>query len=443
MVSSAPTIYALSSGSGVAGVAVIRVSGANVGVVIERLRFGVLQPRLARLVRIADPDTGEAIDSALALYFAEPASYTGEDVLELHVHGGRAVVAAVLGALSQIEGCRLAEAGEFTRRAFHKGKMDLTEAEGLADLIAAETQVQRRQALRVAGGSLRVLYESWRAQLIEAMALMEAALDFADEADVAADAVHQAETRVGDLRSSISAHLDDGRRGEIMREGYRVVIAGPPNAGKSSLLNALAHRDVSIVSAEPGTTRDVVEIRLDLGGFAVVVSDTAGIRADPTGTVEREGIRRSFARSAEADLVLWLIDAGAPLPSPADELLRQGVEVIPILNKTDLGVPAGIPAAAAISTRTGDGLPGLLDLIANRAANRLEPGEAPLITTTRQRALIQETRANLDRFLAGNEPPELRAEDLRLAAGALGRITGRVDAEDVLNRVFGAFCIGK
>lgn len=443
MVSSAPTIYALSSGSGVAGVAVIRVSGANVGVVIERLRLGELQPRLARLVRIADPDTGEAIDSALALYFAEPASYTGEDVLELHVHGGRAVVAAVLGALSQIGGCRLAEAGEFTRRAFHKGKMDLTEAEGLADLIAAETQVQRRQALRVAEGSLRVLYESWRAQLIEAMALMEAALDFADEADVAADAVHQAETRVGDLRSSISAHLDDGRRGEIMREGYRVVIAGPPNAGKSSLLNALARRDVAIVSAEPGTTRDVVEIRLDLGGFAVVVSDTAGIRADPTGTVEREGIRRSFARSAEADLVLWLIDAGAPLPSPADELLRQGVEVIPILNKTDLGVPAGIPAAAAISTRTGDGLPGLLDLIANRAANRLEPGEAPLITTTRQRALIQETRANLDRFLAGNEPPELRAEDLRLAAGALGRITGRVDAEDVLNRVFGAFCIGK
>ena len=443
MVSSAPTIYALSSGSGVAGVAVIRVSGANVGVVIERLRLGELQPRLARLVRIADPDTGEAIDSALALYFAEPASYTGEDVLELHVHGGRAVVAAVLGALSQIGGCRLAEAGEFTRRAFHKGKMDLTEAEGLADLIAAETQVQRRQALRVAGGSLRVLYESWRAQLIEAMALMEAALDFADEADVAADAVRQAETRVGDLRSSISAHLDDGRRGEIMREGYRVVIAGPPNAGKSSLLNALARRDVAIVSAEPGTTRDVVEIRLDLGGFAVVVSDTAGIRADPTGTVEREGIRRSFARSAEADLVLWLIDAGAPLPSPADELLRQGVEVIPILNKTDLGVPAGIPAAAAISTRTGDGLPGLLDLIANRAANRLEPGEAPLITTTRQRALIQETRANLDRFLAGNEPPELRAEDLRLAAGALGRITGRVDAEDVLNRVFGAFCIGK
>ena len=443
MVSSAPTIYALSSGSGVAGVAVIRVSGANVGVVIERLRLGELQPRLARLVRIADPDTGEAIDSALALYFAEPASYTGEDVLELHVHGGRAVVAAVLGALSQIGGCRLAEAGEFTRRAFHKGKMDLTEAEGLADLIAAETQVQRRQALRVAGGSLRVHYESWRAQLIEAMALMEAALDFADEADVAADAVHQAETRVGDLRSSISAHLDDGRRGEIMREGYRVVIAGPPNAGKSSLLNALARRDVAIVSAEPGTTRDVVEIRLDLGGFAVVVSDTAGIRADPTGTVEREGIRRSFARSAEADLVLWLIDAGAPLPSPANELLRQGVEVIPILNKTDLGVPAGIPAAAAISTRTGDGLPGLLDLIANRAANRLEPGEAPLITTTRQRALIQETRANLDRFLAGNEPPELRAEDLRLAAGALGRITGRVDAEDVLNRVFGAFCIGK
>ena len=440
----APTIYALSSGASVAGVAVIRISGPAVGVIVERLRLGKLRPRVAHRVQIADPHSGEIIDDGLALLFPAPASYTGEDVLELHVHGGRAVVAASLAALSRIDGCRPAEAGEFTRRAFHNGKLDLTEAEGFADLIAAETEAQRRQALRVAAGGLRDLYEGWRAQLIDAMALMEAALDFSDEADVAADAINQARLRITALRPQIAAHLNDGRRGEILRGGLKVVIAGPPNAGKSSLLNALARRAVAIVSPEPGTTRDVVEARLDLGGYPVIVSDTAGIRRQPAGEIEREGIRRSFARSAEADLVLWLIDATAPEIKPPHELLDQGAAIVSVLNKIDLAKPHGIDALAAISTKTGEGLPGLLELIGARAAGRLDSGDAPLITTARQRALIEDAGRALDDYLADSLAlPELRADDLRRAAQSLGRVTGRIDAEDVLSQVFGAFCIGK
>jgi tRNA modification GTPase len=438
------TIYALSSGSGTAGVAVIRISGPRVPAIISSLGLGQLTPRTARLARIFDPVSRDAIDTALVLYFPAPRSYTGEDLLELHVHGGRAVVAAVLAALSQIEGCRLAEAGEFTRRAFHNGKLDLTEAEGLADLIAAQTEAQRRQAVKVAGGVLRELYEGWRTQLIQAMALMEASLDFSDEADVADDAITQARSIAISLRAAIASHLDDKRRGEILRDGLIVVIAGPPNAGKSSLLNALARRDVAIVSSEPGTTRDVIEARLDLGGYPVIVSDTAGIRAEPSGGVEAEGIRRSFARSAEANLILWLIDAGDPVIEPPQELLDQDVEIIRVLSKADLGRPAAIAASIALSTRTGEGLSDLLKLINRRAADQLEASESPLITTPRQRALVTETLGSLDGYLGSSpDQPELGAEDLRQAARSLGRITGRVDVEDVLDRVFGAFCIGK
>jgi len=439
-----PTIFALSSGAGIAGVAVIRASGPGVLGAIAALHLGALPPRTARLVRVIHPATGELIDTALALHFPAPQSYTGEDVLELHVHGGRAVIVAVLDALSKIEGCRLAEAGEFTRRAFHNGKLDLTQAEGLADLIAAETEAQRKQALRDTNKTLRDIYDVWRDQLVTAMALMEASLDFSDEADVAADAVLHARTVVTKLSSEIAIHLNDKRRGEILRDGFKVVIAGPPNAGKSSLLNALARRDVAIVSPEPGTTRDVVEARLDLGGYPVIVSDTAGIRSDPSGAIEAEGIRRSIARSAEANLVIWLIDASDPVIAAPRELLDQGAEVLPVLNKIDLGLAPAIPHAAAVSVRTGDGLPALLNLIGRRAAECFEPGGAPLITTARQRALVEAARTGLEAFLGGSpEQPELRAEDLRQAAQSLGRITGRVDVEDVLDQVFGAFCIGK
>ena len=439
------TIFALSSGQGPAGVAVIRLSGPATMRAIDRLQLGPLRPRTARLVRITDPGSDDIIDSALALFFPAPHSFTGEDVLELHVHGGRAVVAAVLGALSHIDGLRLADAGEFTRRAFHHGKIDLTQAEGLAGLISAETEAQRQQAVRVAGGALKCLYERWRQDLIVSMALVEAAIDFSDEADVATDAVAQAQLSAAALHSAITVHLNDQRRGEILRDGFRVVIAGPPNAGKSSLLNALAQRDVAIVSPEPGTTRDVIEARLDLGGYPVIVSDTAGIRSDPGGAVEREGIRRSFASSSEADLILWLVDSENPAARPPHELLGQGVEILCLRSKADLPSHVGHDGSSqGFSSLTGIGLPQLIQRLTVAAGSSMQAGAVPSLITARQRLLVAEAASRLADFLAGPlKAPELRAEDLRRAAQAIGRLTGHVDVEDVLDQVFSAFCIGK
>ncbi len=440
----ADTIFALSSAPGIAGVAVVRVSGARVQSVLKALKLAHISPRLARLAKLIDPASGELLDTGLVLFFPGPASFTGEDVLELHVHGGRAVVAAVLAALSHLPGLRLAEAGEFTRRAFHNGKLDLTEAEGLAALLAAETEAQRCAALRVAGGELRDLYEGWRNQLIDAMALIEAAIDFSDEADVAADAADQSRNRATALQAYIDAHLNDQRRGEILRDGLRVVLAGPPNAGKSSLLNALARREVAIVSPEPGTTRDVVEARLDLGGYPVIVSDTAGIRDDPGGAIEREGIRRSYASALAADIVLWLSVSSEPVIEPPPELAASEALLLRIRSKADLTDNSGMPTIPAISTRTGAGIDQLLALLTSHARDRLADLGSPTITTSRQRALLTETSHALTAFLAGNpEATELRAEDLRQAAQSLGRLTGLVGAEDVLDRVFSAFCIGK
>jgi len=442
--SAADTIFALSSAPGIAGIAVVRVSGPDAPAVAAELGLGRLAQRRASVTRISDPRTGELIDKGIAILFRRPASFTGESVLELHVHGGRAVVAALLAALSSIPGCRLAEAGEFTRRAFHNGKLDLTGAEGLAALLGAETEVQRKSALRVAGGELRTLYDGWRSELIEAMALMEAAIDFSDEADVANDALAQARTRVAALRSNVETHLNDNRRGEILRDGLKVVLAGPPNAGKSSLLNALARRDVAIVSPEPGTTRDVVEARLDLDGYPVIVSDTAGIRPDPGGAIEREGIRRTYERSAEADLVLWLIDSTNPVYDPPAELIGGPASVIPVSTKWDLDGNDIGPSTLRISTKTGQGLDGLLAILTACARDRIGDGGSAAIITSRQRALLIETTRFLATFLAGNpDHIELRAEDLRQAAQSLGRLTGRVDVEDVLDRVFSSFCIGK
>lgn len=303
----ASTIFALSSAPGRAGVAVIRVSGPSVGYVLNRMVAPRPKPRSAVYRTIQHPRTGEALDRAVVLWFAAPKSETGEDVAEFQVHGSRAVVAAVLSALGEIDGCRLAEPGEFARRAFENGKLDLAEIEGLADLIEAETDAQRRQALAQAGGSLSKLYESWRSRLIEIAALTEAAIDFSDEGDVSASAFAEARNRAVISKDEIAAHLNDGHRGEILRDGFRVALLGPPNAGKSSLLNALARRDAAIVSAEAGTTRDVIEVRLDLGGLPVIVSDTAGIR-EASSEIEREGIRRSLAAARDADLVIWLAE---------------------------------------------------------------------------------------------------------------------------------------
>jgi tRNA modification GTPase len=341
----------------------------------------------------------------------------------------------------------MAEPGEFARRALENGKLDLTGAEGLADLIDAETAAQRRQALRQAGGALFRLYEGWRQRLIGAMARLEAAIDFSDEPDVAADALQAARADVEALARQIVAHLDDGHRGELLREGFHVVLAGPPNAGKSSLLNALARRDVAIVSEEAGTTRDVIEVRLELDGLPVVVSDTAGLR-EATGKVEREGMRRTVARARDADLVLWLIDVTAPPAEVPAELAAKAGRTLTVANKMDL-VPAGVlhplPAGAiGISVRTGQGMDGLTRLLAALVAARIGESEAPVLTQARHRQQLERAMAPITSFLAAPlGEVELRAEDLRRAAQALGRLTGAVDVEDVLDQVFSRFCIGK
>lgn len=444
---SADTIYALSSAPGRAGVAVLRVSGPAAGKVLELMAAPCPQPRRAAFRSLRHPTSGGLLDKVVVLFFSKPASETGEDVAEIHTHGGRAVVRAVLEALGTVPGCRMAEPGEFARRAFQHGKLDLTEAEGLADLVDAETEAQRQQALRQASGDLSQLYEGWRSRLIEATALVEAAIDFSDEADVASDAVKLARERVAALVSEITGHLQDGRRGEILREGFRVVLAGPPNAGKSSLMNAIAKRDVAIVSEEAGTTRDAIEVHLDLGGLPVIVTDTAGVR-EAAGSIEREGIRRTLARVREADLVLWIMDAQQPETHLPGDLQDQADRTLFVLNKIDL---VAIDRAAAmpddilaISVKTGQGLAELTDRLAAIAEQRIGSREAPAITQARHRQLVEVCHAALSDFLAlAAGDVELRAEDLRRAAQALGRITGRVDVEDVLDHIFGRFCIGK
>ncbi len=435
-----PTILALSSGPGRAGVAVIRVSGPAARAAVVTLAGDLPVARMAALRVLRRPRDGEALDQALVLWFPAPRSFTGEDCAEFHVHGGRAVVAGVIDALSQIPGLRLAQPGEFTRRAFENGKLDLTAAEGLSDLIDAETDAQRRQALRQTSGGLAQAAEAWRTAIIRAMGLVEAALDFADEADVSDRAVSQARAMIISLRSQLAAVLADGRRGEILRDGFTVAIVGPPNSGKSSLINALSRRDVAIVSDEPGTTRDVVEARLDLAGIPVLFMDTAGLREAP-GKVEQEGIRRSLARAGEADLVLWVIDAQAPQVAQPQALSAFSTRVVPVVNKVDAAAFA-LVGAVQISAATGEGVEGLLELIAARAGAAGK--ESALITRTRHRMLISTAALACGDFLdERQDETELRAEDLRRAAHALGQLTGRVDAEDVLGEIFGRFCIGK
>lgn len=436
------TIFAVSSGTGRAGVAVIRISGPETHRAVAALAGDLPPPRRATLRTLRDPVSRETLDQALVLSFPGPASFTGEDMAELHVHGGRAVIAGVLEALARIEGLRPAEAGEFARRAFENGKIDLTEAEGLADLIDAETEAQRVQALRQTAGALRKLYDGWRAELINAMALVEAALDFADEADVPEAAFAAARPAVEALHENISRHLSDERRGEILRDGLRVAIAGPPNAGKSSLLNALAGREAVIVSEEAGTTRDVIEVRLDLSGYPVILSDTAGIREAP-GAIEQEGVRRAMRTAEDADLVLWLSDASLPPVAPPLEIARLEDRLITVANKIDLGA-APASAALAISAKTGAGLQELIGRLAKEAKARAGNEEAAVITRARHRHELERARLALGRFLDGGAAEtELRAEDLREAAFALGRITGRVDVEQVLDQIFSQFCIGK
>ncbi|GFO80518.1 MAG: tRNA modification GTPase MnmE [Methyloceanibacter sp.] len=434
---SCDTIVALASGAGVSAVAVVRVSGPVTSVVLRNLLESLPVPREASLRRIG------GIDRGLVLWFPGPASFTGEDMAELQVHGGRAVVRAVVDAVLAVEGTRLAEPGEFARRAFENGKLDLTEVEGLADLVAAETEGQRRQALAQAEGGLRRLYEGWRAGLLKAQSLMEAALDFSDEADVAGEAVDMAGALVAPLLVDIEAHLAD-RSGERLREGFRVVIAGAPNAGKSSILNALAKRDVAIVSEEAGTTRDVIEVHLDIGVVPVILADTAGLR-EGGGAIETEGMRRAVSRAGAADLVLWVIDGTDPVFDPPEALTT--ASVLRVVNKADLLDVSGegpvLTAGLLLSAKSGQGFEDLVDELERRAGGlAAEFGQSP-ITRTRHRTELVSARDALKRFVNHDLDPELRAEELRLAARHLGRLTGRIDVEEVLGAIFSEFCIGK
>ena len=532
------TIYALSSGRPPAAVAVVRISGPRAGGALKALMGRIPEQRKAALARVRGLD-GEIIDQALALWFPGPQSETGEDVAELQLHGGHAVVAAVFAALAQIDGLRPAEAGEFTRRAFENGKLDLTAVEGLADLVMAETEGQRRQALRQMTGALRDRSEKWRAKLIQALALVEARIDFSDEADVPQDLVTSALQIARSLEGDIASVLAEGNRGERLREGFVVAIAGPPNAGKSTLLNRIAKREAAIVSPYAGTTRDVIEVHLDLDGLPVTFLDTAGIREtdDP---VEREGVRRARERAAGADLILWIVeagetsrpgedvtwpdvarsasrssddvgntvrssDAGAGMTSSSLEgretdavtlssnargrlskhsgrtpiwLVRNKIDLhqgltqrnertIRSIGKSEPGVRINEPPRKNlvnkapierneieftfnelefdISAKTGYGFDVLLSALARHAEKFLAGAESALVTRERHRRALQDALIALRRALAPDlsSREDILAEELRLAARALGRLTGRVDVDDVLDVIFRDFCIGK
>ncbi|UFW49718.1 MULTISPECIES: tRNA uridine-5-carboxymethylaminomethyl(34) synthesis GTPase MnmE [Bradyrhizobium] len=443
------TIFALSSGRAPSAIAVVRVSGPQASAVLTALAGRLPAPRQASR-RLLRDGAGEPIDDAVVLWFPGPGSATGEDVAEFHVHGGRAVLAALFAAISLIPNSRTAEPGEFTRRAFENGKLDLTEAEGLDDLIHADTDRQRRQALRQLEGLLGNRARDWRERIIEASALIEAGIDFSDEGDVPAALMAPAVHAIGALHDEIAKVLAAQGHSERLRDGIVVAIAGEPNVGKSTLMNQLARREVAIVSPHAGTTRDVIEVQLDLDGYPVTVIDTAGIRetSDP---VEQEGVRRARARAEDADLVLWLVEAEQVVDPDAMRSLRKsgddhqsGGPVWIVRNKIDLGFEPRSSGEFAISASRGDGIPAMVDALIKFAAEFFGTSEGALVTRARQRELLGQARDSLRRSLElVEEGEELAAEELRSAAYALGRLLGRVDVEDVLGAIFQKFCIGK
>ncbi len=427
------TIYALATARGRSGVAVVRVSGAVAFEAARQLAGPLPKPRTAGLRNLMD-QAGQALDQALVICFPTPKSYTGEDVVEFHIHGGIAVSSAVLAALGRITGLRPAEPGEFTRRAVGAGHMDLTAAEAIADLIDAETDGQRRQALAQLGGRLSKLYDRWRAEITSLRALVEAEIDFVDE-DLGLDLAGRAAPILGQLIEAMSDHLADNNRGVRLRQGVSIAVIGPPNVGKSSIINRLAGRDVAIVSSRAGTTRDVIEVHLDLGGVPVILADTAGLR-DSDDPVEAEGIARARARMAQADLTLAVDTADSPAQG-----VVSGSRTLLVRNKIDIDPSTLAPGIFGVSASTGEGFDALLAELGRRAAELGGLGEAPVLTRARHRHAVERARDALTRVSFTDA--ELAAEDLRLAADALGSITGAVHIEQVLDVVFAEFCIGK
>jgi tRNA modification GTPase len=431
------TIYAPATAAGRAAVAVVRLSGPKTAAAVRALAGRLPAPRRASLRRLTDAD-GEPIDEGLVLWFPAPGSYTGEDSAELHVHGGPAVVGALVGALSA-QGLRLAEPGEFTRRAFEHGKLDLAQAEGVADLVDAETEAQRAQALAQLGGRLSDVQARWRDGLIRAQAMLEAGVDFPDE-EVPADVAGRARPILEILADELETAAADVERGEQVREGFRIALLGAPNAGKSTLLNALAKREAAIVSATPGTTRDIIEVPMVLGGYKVIVADTAGLRRTED-EIEAEGVRRAEAWAESAGLRVWLVDGyGDPEPDvPAS--LRRGDIVL--LTKRDLGEGLeGLPGEP-FTVKSPNDVAWLERSLTETVVEALAGGEPPAATRLRHKELLTEAAERLRHALAQDEALELAAEDVRLAARALDRITGRIDPEQVLGRIFATFCIGK
>lgn len=437
------TIFALATAPGKAGVAIIRISGPKAGEALTTLTGRPLpSPRYAQYARLTHPETQEMLDEAVALWFPGPHSFTGEDVVELQIHGSRAVISTLLQLLTTFPGLRLAEPGEFSRRAFMHGKMDLTRAEGLADLIDAETTLQAQQALRQLSGELQQLYDGWRSTLLSTLAFIEAYIDFPDE-DLPPEVITEVTEGVNALKTAISLHINDKQRGEKLREGLYAVIIGAPNAGKSSLINMLAKRDVAIVSHIAGTTRDIIEVHLNMGGYPLIVADTAGLR-ESDDVIENEGIKRAVERANQADLKIALFEAGQEPDSATLALIDSNTVVA--INKIDNNTPLadtinGIPAIP-ISLTHKIGLDSLLSTLEEHVSTRLTPSHDPVITHARYRQHLQACLKALDYFRLDKDI-ELAAEDLRMAARQIGRITGTIDVEQILDKIFSSFCIGK
>ncbi len=429
------TIVALSTGGLPSGVAVVRVSGPAAENLLQKMIGELPQARKATVRGIYDLHADALIDEGLVIWFPGPHSFTGEDCAEFQVHGSKAVVSKLLDALCAYPAVRLAEAGEFTRRAFQSGKLDLTAVDGLSDLLASETEAQRKLALTQSQGALRDLYEDWRRRLIKVRAHVEAEFDFSDEEDVPTDISSYGLQLLKSVAAEIEAHLADNKLGEIIRDGFQVAILGAPNTGKSSLLNALVERDAAIVTDQPGTTRDIVEVQLDLEGYKVVLSDTAGIR-ETSDAIEAEGIKRSIERAKESDLILLLKD---PSSDAAEVPFPEGVDVLRVISKDDDGKSEAI----SISVRTGHGLGRLCDEIVRRIEARGSTERRLLVTRKRYRDGLQNALNHLQAALSTDLDLELRAEECRLAGDCIGRITGKIDIEDLLDVIFAEFCVGK